>query len=529
MPPIAPGETRKMLTIGDITRRHAKDRPTAIASSFEGRKTTYAQLEEHANQIANGLLASGVKKGARVGYLGKNTDEYFEMLFGVAKAGAVTLPIGWRLAPAEIAHILQDGAVELLFVGAEFAELADSAIQLTGKPIRILYMESEADDGFRGWRDRQTREIPPVEIDPGDTALQLYTSGTTGRPKGVMLSHDNVLEMWSEAGDAGFSWFQWSEDEVCLVAMPVSHVGGTSWAIIAYLYGATAFIMREFNPPAVLAAMEPERISKMFMVPAALNFLIQMPGAKEIDYSRLKVVFYGASPIPLDLLRACIDVFGCLFAQQYGMTEASGTIVYLPPEDHDVEGNRRMRSAGLPMPGVEIKILGEDGQSLPVETVGEIAIRSRAVMLGYWNNESATRASIDEDGWLRSGDAGYLDTDGYLYIHDRVKDMIISGAENIYPAEVESAIFGHPDIAEVAVIGVPDEEWGESVKAVVALRPDADADEAGIIAFTRERIAHFKAPKSIDFVDALPRNASGKVLKTELREPYWAGKDRAVN
>ncbi|MEM7741976.1 MAG: AMP-binding protein, partial [Pseudomonadota bacterium] len=228
-------------------------------------------------------------------------------------------------------------------------------------------------------------------------------------------------------------------------------------------------------------------------------------------------------------LRQCMEVFGCGFCQQYGMTEACGTIVYLPPEDHDPQGNQRMRSAGLPMPGVELKIIGGDGQSLAPNEVGEVVLRSPSIMRGYWNNDAATKETIDDDGWLRTGDAGYLDTDGYLYIHDRVKDMIISGAENIYPAEVESAMFGHPDIADVAIIGVPDDKWGEAVKAVVVLTPGAEANVDAILDFTRARIAAFKVPKSVDFLKELPRNASGKVLKRTLREPYWAGKDRAVN
>lgn len=211
------------------------------------------------------------------------------------------------------------------------------------------------------------------------------------------------------------------------------------------------------------------------------------------------------------------------------MTEACGTIVYLPPDDHDPNGNRRMKSAGRPMPGIEIKIVNTQGNDLPSETVGEIATRSTSNMAGYWKNEAATQETLDTNGWLRTGDAGYLDADGYLYIHDRVKDMIISGAENIYPAEVESAIFGHPAVADVAVIGVPDERWGEAVKAVVVLKPGTEASEADILGFARQRIAAFKAPKSVDFVVALPRNASGKVLKRNLKEPYWAGKDRNVN
>ncbi|MEO0550778.1 MAG: fatty acid--CoA ligase [Pseudomonadota bacterium] len=519
----------KIQTLGDIPRVYTDEQPDAKAMKFEGRISNYAQLEQRTNQVANALSATGAKKGARVGYLAKNSDLYFELLFGAAKMGAVTLPIGWRLAPAEIAHILDDGEVSLLFVGAEFNELADSAIKLLGREIRIIDLETSSNDGFTAWRDQESVEDPGITIEPSDTALQLYTSGTTGRPKGVMLTHKNVLELWVNAGKLDLHWNRWTDDDVCLVAMPLSHIAGTGWGVVGLLNGAGLIILREFDPQIVLKLMEPEGISKMLMVPAALNFLLQMPGARDVDYSRLKLIFYGASPIPLDLLRQSMDVFGCDFCQQYGMTETCGTVVYLPPEDHDPNGNDRMRSAGRAMPGVEIKVIDSEGRSLPPGQVGEITTRSSSNMAGYWNNEVATKSTIDDEGWLLTGDAGYLDEDGYLFIHDRVKDMIISGAENIYPAEVESAMFGHPDIAEVAVIGIPDDKWGEAVKAVVALKPGAAADQTGILEFTRSRIAAYKVPKSVDFVDALPRNASGKVLKRTLREPYWAGKKRNVN
>jgi long-chain acyl-CoA synthetase len=244
----------------------------------------------------------------------------------------------------------------------------------------------------------------------------------------------------------------------------------------------------------------------------------------------MRLILYGASPMPVALLRECMEVFGCQFCQQYGMTETTGTIVYLPPQDHDPAGNKRMLSAGLPLPGVEIRIVDADGNVLGPNQTGEIATRSVANMRGYWRNESATASTVTDAGWLRTGDAGYLDEDGYLYIQDRIKDMICSGAENIYPAEVENAIHGHPAVAEVAVIGVPDETWGEAVKAIVVPRPGAAPDAGDIIAYARERIAHYKAPKSVDIrVEPLPRSASGKVLRRELREPYWRGRERRVN
>jgi acyl-CoA synthetase (AMP-forming)/AMP-acid ligase II len=516
-------------TLGDIARLHARVRPNAIATSFEGRTTTYAEFNANTNRIAHALQAAGVSKDDRIGYLAKNTDCYFEILLGGAKMGAVTLPIGWRLAPAEISYLLENGEVSILFVGAEFTDLAQRAIELSGRQVRVIALQSASDEGFAAWRDSHSAEDPRIDIQPSDTALQLYTSGTTGRPKGVMLTNANLLKMWIRASQAEIDCYRWTEDDVCLVAMPLAHIGGTGWGIVGLLNGASLIVLPEFDPPTILGLIGSERITKLFIVPSALNFLIQMPGARDVDYSRLKIIFYGASPIPLDLLRQCMDMFGCGFCQQYGMTEACGTIVYLPPEDHDPDGNRRMRSAGRPMPGIEIKIIDKDGITLPPEAVGEIATRSTSNMAGYWKNEAATQETIDADGWLRTGDAGYLDSDGYLYIHDRVKDMIISGAENIYPAEVEGAIFGHPAVAEVAVIGVPDERWGEAVKAVVVLKRGIDADEADILQFARTRIAAFKVPKSVDFVDVLPRNASGKVLKRSLREPYWAGKDRNVN
>ena len=287
-------------------------------------------------------------------------------------------------------------------------------------------------------------------------------------------------------------------------------------------------IAREFDPTKVLDFFEQSGITKLFMVPAAMQFVVRQPRAREVDFSRLKYMLYGASPIPAALLKECIEVFGCGFVQMYGMTETTGTIVALPPEDH-VEGLDRMRSAGKALPGVELAILDADGKRLPPGEVGEIATRSGSNMAGYWNLPEATARTLDSDGWLRTGDAGYMDQDGYLYIHDRIKDMIISGGENIYPAEVESAICDHPDVAEVAVVGVPDDKWGEAVKAIVVMKPGKKATSSDIIGFTRERIAGFKTPKTVDFIEALPRNASGKILRRHLRDPYWAGKDRQVN
>jgi acyl-CoA synthetase (AMP-forming)/AMP-acid ligase II len=518
----------RVRSLGDVAREQARLRGDAPAFVFEGRTTTYAAFDRQTNQVANGLTALGVRAGARIAYLGKNSEAYFELVFGAAKIGAVMTPIGWRLAPPEIAYILSDSGAEVLFVGPEVMELARG---LPTDDLRAVIPMEDGGDGpdFEAWRESQSPSDPQVPVDWEDIALQLYTSGTTGRPKGAMLSNRALLELRALHATSDLGWNRWTTDDVSLVAMPVSHIGGTGWGIMGLYNGAKGIVAREFDPAAVLDFIERDRISKIFMVPAAMQIVLRNPRAREVDYSRVKYVLYGASPIPLDLLKEAMEVFGCGFVQMYGMTETSGTIVALPPEDHQVTGGPRMRSAGKALPGVELAILDEDGRRLSPHQVGEIAIRSPANMSGYWNLPEATAKTVDAEGWLRSGDAGYLDEDGYLFIHDRVKDMIITGGENVYPAEVENAVYGHPAVAEVAVIGVPDPKWGEAVKAVVVRKPGCDPTPDQIIAWARQRIAGFKAPKSVDFIDALPRNASGKILRRELREPYWAGFERRVS
>ena len=518
-------------TLGDIARKYAALTPDSLALFFEERRTTFAEFDRQSNEVANGLKALGVGPQQRIAYLGKNSDLYFQLLYGAAKARVVLAPVNWRLAPAEIAFIVNDCEAEVFFVGPEFVETIKTlAPQLTSVKT-FLAMEGAAGDwrDFSAWRDAQSKSDPQASESPEDIAVQLYTSGTTGHPKGVMLAHRNLLDLRARRDAQTPDWNLWSSQDVSLVAMPCFHIGGTGWQIFTMYFGATGIVAREFNPGQTLEAFERHGVTKLFLVPAAMQFLLRHPRAREVDYSRLKYILYGASPIPLELLRECMSVFGCGFAQMYGMTETSGTITVLEPEDHTPEGSARMRSAGKPLPGVELAILGADGAKLPPGEVGEIATRSAANMAGYWRQEEATRRTVDDDGWLRTGDAGYFDADGYLYIHDRVKDMIISGAENIYPAEVENAVFGHPAVSEVAVIGVPDDVWGETVKALVVLKEGAHAAPEDIIAYARQRIAAFKAPKTVDFIAALPRNAAGKILRRQLREPYWAGRERRVN
>jgi acyl-CoA synthetase (AMP-forming)/AMP-acid ligase II len=309
--------------------------------------------------------------------------------------------------------------------------------------------------------------------------------------------------------------------------MPLYHIGGSGWAIAAFLGGATLVVTREANPTEILDLIESRGIANAFLVPALMNMLVQHPGVGERDFSKLRTILYGASPIPEELLKQSLDTFRCDLIQAYGLTETTGAAVTLPAHDH-VVGSPRLKACGLPVLGHRIRIVREDGSECDAREVGEILIAGPQVMRGYWNRPEANAETI-RDGWFHSGDAGYLDEDGYLYIHDRVKDMIVSGGENVYPAEVESALFAHPDVADVAVIGVPDEKWGETVKAIVVLREGATTDAQGLMDFCQGKIAGYKRPRSIDFIDALPRNPTGKILKRELRERYWEGHDRRVS
>ncbi|MFU7527239.1 fatty acid--CoA ligase [Qipengyuania sp. ASV99] len=513
----------------DIVREHARVSPDTAAFTFGDEVITFEQLDAGSDRVAHALIAQGVTKGERVAFLGKNHPLYFEALLGAAKIGAVMTPVNWRLAAPEVAYILANCEARTVFVGEGFAEVLAQVRSDTPRIEQIIGIDAPDHSGtdYRNWRDGFAAE--PVDADVGldDDALQLYTSGTTGRPKGAVMTHGSILSSRAEGYDR--AWQEPVQGDVTLLAMPCFHISGTGTGIGTMVAGTNSIVLPEYDPTKALDLIENFNISKIFLVPAAIQILLNHPRVREVDFSRLKYVTYGASPIPLELMKQAMEVMGCGFVQMYGMTETSGTIVALDPEDHVPEGSPRMRSVGKPLAGVEIKIIDEEGNPVPAGTVGEIATRSSKNMSRYWNNAQATAATIDAEGWLRTGDAGYLDADGYLYIHDRVKDMIISGGENIYPAEVENALYAHPKVADVAVIGIPSEKWGEEVKACVVVKPGEELTEAELIAHARQHIAGYKCPKSVDFIAALPRNPSGKILRRELRAPYWEGKDRAVN
>lgn len=511
--------------LADAPRLQARSRGADIAQIFEDRETTFSEFDRRTSQVAQGLAAAGLKPQARLGFLGKNSDRYFELLFGAAKAEAVLVGVNWRLAPPEIEYILNDAGCETVFVGAEYYELIEQLVARNPTISRVIALDGGHPSwpAFDDWRAAQMEEDPLRPVRADDDVLQLYTSGTTGHPKGVQLTNANYCALWRAAEDA--RWGLFDAGQVTLTCMPVFHVAGCNMGVFALAQGSTNLILKDVDPIRILELIPRYRVSYALFVPALMLMITQMPQAASTDFSSLRKLFYGASPINEALLKSAQQLFGCEFFGLYGLTETTGGGTCLMPEGHAAG---KLRSCGTAYPGVELKVVDGDGQAVACGEVGEIVIRHGIVMKGYWKRADATAEAI-RDGWFYTGDAGYLDDEGYLYIHDRVKDMVVSGGENIYPAEVENAMFGHAAIADVAVIGVPDERWGEAVKAVVVLKPGAQVTAEELISFARERIAGFKVPKSVDFVSALPRNPSGKILRRELREPYWQGRTRNVN
>jgi long-chain acyl-CoA synthetase len=515
-------------TVADVVRTHGRERPDSPALLYEGRTVTYGELDARSNRMANALAAAGVGAGDRVGFLEKNSIEYFDVVLGLAKLGAVCVAVNWRLAPPEVAQIVNDAQAEILFVGHEFFPCIERVErELSTVTTVVAIGEHERWTPYEAFVESGSLDDPGYVGTGSDVALQLYTSGTTGLPKGVMLTNDNFFL----GGMRAAATWGLDSSSVDLVAMPVFHIAGAGWALMGLTVGSRVVVLRDVDPVSILAAIEKFGVTHTFLVPAVIRLLVHTPGADGADCSTLQLMTYGASPITDTVLVRAMEVFDCDFVQLYGLTETTGTIVQLEAEDHDLEHRPQLlRSCGKPYPWVEMRVVDPDtGRDVSDGEIGELWTRSAHNFVGYWANEEATAAALDADGWFRTGDAGYRDADGYLFLHDRLKDMIVSGAENVYPAEIENVLAGHPAVADVAVIGVPDERWGEAVKAIVVVR-DGCALEAGeLIDFARPHLGSFKLPKSVDFTDALPRNPSGKLLKRELRSPYWEGRVRQIN
>jgi acyl-CoA synthetase (AMP-forming)/AMP-acid ligase II len=479
------------LRVADVLREAAATRGDHVAIRHRDRELTYGELDERSNRLAQALRALGVGKETRVAHLDRTAPEIVELLFATSKLGAVTVPLNWRLAPPELAAVVADAAPAVLLSGEAYAA---TAAELAVPNVVAVGPEYE----------RRLEAYEPV--DPGghgessDTVLQLYTSGTTGVPKGVLTTHRNL----AAAAETSPHW-EFDAETVSLTPLPMFHIGGIGWTFLALWNAATTVLVSEFVPEEVLDAVEHQRVTNAIFVPTMLQLLTDVPGAAERDYSALRSITYGASPITTPVLKATLRTFRCSLYGVYGLTESTGGVTQLDPADHEHE--HLLRSAGKPFPWVELRVVD-----------GEVWLRAPNVMPGYFNRPEETAAALTPDGWLRTGDGGFLDENGYLFLTDRIKDMIVSGGENVYPVEVEEALAQHPDVAEVAVIGVPDVRWGEAVKAFVVVRPESTPSPEELISFARERLAGYKLPRSVEFVDDLPHTASGKVLKRELRE-----------
>jgi fatty-acyl-CoA synthase len=522
---------RSMLT---MSRAQARERPQAVAWTAPDHDWTFGEVDALTNRLGQALAALGIGRGDRVACLTRHQPECAMLALAAQKLGAVCMPVNWRLAAPEVRYIVDDGQARFLMVDAEFAPMAAS---LGLASLRATVATRPADglaiEPLQDWVAAHPDRDPGFEPGPRDIALQLYSSGTTGLPKGVELSHRAMAH--SHIDGVSQEWAYDPRVHVNLNVLPAFHIAGAGVALMTHAFGGRSVTMPDFDPAKALEAIERERVTHAFLVPAMIQFMLQVPGAERRDLSSLRMISYGASPIADRVLVEAMRVFRCGFLQVYGLTETCGAVTALRAGDHATDGPKAalLRSAGRPMADVEVRVVRPGtGEDCDDGEVGELWIRSPKNMAGYWRRPQATDEAFEPDPrgeppWFRSGDAGYR-RDGYLFLHDRLKDMIVSGGENIYPAEVENALMQHPAVADGAVIGVPDETWGEAVKAVVVRKPGASATEREIVEFVRARIAHYKSPKSVDFVDAIPRNPSGKILKRVLREPYWAGRDRRI-
>ena len=512
--------------VADIARVHAAHRGDEPALTCGGRTVTFSAFYRRAQEVAGALLAEGVGPQDRIALIERNGIEALEVVFGAALLNAVVVNVNWRLAPPEILQILTDAGTNLVLVGPElFAAVAAIEDEL-GESARILALgDHDRWESYWSWLARHAAIDPGAVAAADDVAFQLYTSGTTGLPKGVMLTTTNLMTLFANFGEA----LGLGEGSVSMAVMPMFHIAGLGWASAGLYSGVRTVVVRDVVPAEVLRTMAEEGVTVTFMVPAVIQMLLQCPDLETTDFSALQTLCYGASPISVAVLERALAAMGCDFVQVYGLTETTGSIVQLDAKDHDpAHRPELLRSCGRPYPWVQVRVVDAGGQDVPDGQVGELWTRSPQNMAGYWNNPAATADAVTADGWLRTGDAGYRDADGYLYLHDRVKDMIVSGGENVYPAEVENALMRHPGVIDVAVIGVPDERWGEAVKAIVVARPGERPEVEGLIAFCHEQLAGYKCPKSVDFADTLPRNPSGKLLKRELRAKFWEGSERQV-
>lgn len=500
------------------------DRECAI---YGEQRMTYREFEKRVNKLVNLLYGLGLEKGDRVSVLAENSMIALEAMIALEKSGMVWAPLNFRHHPNEHVYHLNNAGSRALIMQQHFAEGIDS-VKEEFETVEHFIVDGEGYSGMDRYEDlmaRASEKHTDIDIDEDDPVALMYTSGTTGKAKGVLHTHKSFGALATfTAIELGVQ-----DTDVVIYVAPINH--GAGILLPPHLMiGTPNILISHLDVDYILDVIQKEKVTTMWLAPTIIYFLLAYPNRENYDLSSLRSLPYSSAPIAVEKLKEALDVFGPVFAQAYGLVECP-VITMLPKEDHVVGGSedqtRRLASAGREVIYTRVRVVDDDGNDLPTGETGEIIVSSPLVMKEYWKNPEATAAAI-RDGWLHTGDVGYLDEGGYLFIADRLKDMIITGGYNVYPKEVENVIFKHQAVFETAVIGVPDETWGESVKAFVVLKPGMQATEEEIIALCKDNLASYKKPKSVEFVDALPKNLAGKILKTELRKPYWEGKERQV-
>jgi len=517
--------------VGDFLVKAAARYPGHVAVVHEKTRLTTKELLERIYRVGNALLDLGLKKGDRVAVLLNNCHQSVECFYGISCAGLVLVPMNARYSAGEHLYMLNDSGARAIMMGQEFIEVIQSilpearavshAISVTGKPRESLL-------GYEELLARASSGEPQVDISGEDIITLRYTAGTTGRPKGVIQDHRaNVTRLYNALLDG----FRINEGDAVALTAPVTHASGAM--ILPHLVrGARVVILSRFNAEELLETIEREKITTLYLVPTMLSFILARQNLKEYDLSSLKTIRYGASPISPETLKRAIETFGNIFVQGYGLTEGGMPLTILSKEDHILDGSekslKRLKSIGREVTVARVRIMDEKGSFLPPGEIGEIVVQSDQVMKGYWKNPEATAQTL-RGGWLHTRDMGYVDEEGYVYLVDRKDDMIISGGFNIYPREIEDVLYMHPCVLEAAVFGIPDELWGESVKAVVALKPGMSATEEELIEHCKGHLAGYKKPKSVELADELPKSPYGKILRRTLKEPHWEGRERKVH
>lgn len=509
-----------MLVMGEMLERNARLFPNKTAFTCGSESFTFSEHRNRVYRLINSLLELKLTKGSRIAVLSRNSIRYFELYGAADKGGFILVPLNFRLKQQELAFLLKDSGAEVLFYESHYAETVDELKKSLAGVKHYIVMDVPGELSYETLLMGASEMEPAVKIDEDDPVYIVYTSGTTGLPRGVILTHRGQYQVSNAlALEMGLC-----KDDITLDMMPLYHTGGHAVAQAHFYRGCTNVITTGFNPEEALKIVEKEGITTMQVVPAMIVDMLNHPDIEKYDTSSLRIIFYASSIMPVSLLKKAINKWGRIFFQAYGLTENGPVATVLSIEDHHVEGperlTKKLASCGLPSANCDTRVVNEKGKEVRPGEIGEIVIRSEQVMIGYWNKPDLTAKTL-KNGWLYTGDLATVDEDGYIYIIDRQKDMIISGGENIYPREIEELLYTHPMVRECAVIGVPHPKWVESVHAMIVLKEQQTATEAEIIAYCKEHIAGYKVPRSVEFIDMLPKNPSGKILKNVLRERYW--------